>query len=156
MCGREVFRRVGLTYAGGLAGIGLLLSTAIVHALPIVSVDTDPITPGIQSSFTVGLGDIFSVDIFISDVEAGTPLNGFEAVNGERAVEWLLVSRKTDHPVDVVISEVDGDDIFDFTIDAKQPPVVIPSFSSPAAGLIANVKSRLGKGSISIVAGLFV
>lgn len=47
-------------------------------AAPIVSVDMDPTTAGIQSSLTVQQGSSFSVDIFISGVEATAPLNGFE------------------------------------------------------------------------------
>ena len=49
-------------------------------AAPIVSVDMDPTTAGVQSSVTVQQGEIFSVDIFISGVEAASPLNTFTLV----------------------------------------------------------------------------
>ena len=47
-------------------------------AAPIVSVDMDPTTAGVQSSLTVQQGDTFSIDIFISGVEPTLPLNGFQ------------------------------------------------------------------------------
>jgi hypothetical protein len=47
-------------------------------ALPIVSVDADTTLAGVDSSRTVMGGSTFSVDIVISGVDAGSPLNGFE------------------------------------------------------------------------------
>jgi hypothetical protein len=47
-------------------------------AVPIVSIDTDPATPGIQSSLSILLGNPFTVDVVITGVEAGAPLNGFQ------------------------------------------------------------------------------
>jgi hypothetical protein len=49
-----------------------------IQAAPIVAVDTDPGTPGIQSSSELFGVASFSVDIVISGVDAGAPLNGFE------------------------------------------------------------------------------
>jgi hypothetical protein len=63
----------------------LILAVALVfgaaqasQASPIVSVDTDPGKPGIQSSSDLFDLASFTVDIVISDVDAGSPLNGFE------------------------------------------------------------------------------
>jgi len=68
--------------AGFLAGAALLLLSTTAQALPIisptVSIDADPNTAGVQSSITVHHGDTFDVDVWISDVDASTPLNGFE------------------------------------------------------------------------------
>jgi len=48
------------------------------QAAPIVAVDTDPGTPGVQSSSDLFDIASFSVDIVISGVEASAPLQGFE------------------------------------------------------------------------------
>jgi hypothetical protein len=50
----------------------------VAEASPIVSVDTDPGTSGIQSASDLTGLTSFSVDIVISDVDAAAPLNGFE------------------------------------------------------------------------------
>lgn len=55
----------------------LLISTP-AWALPVVSVDADPSMAGIQSVVEVPDGSSFDVDIVISGVEAGDPLNAFE------------------------------------------------------------------------------
>lgn len=60
----------------GLLCSGLWAMPAI--ALPIVSIDTDPGSSGVQSSTTVDLNAIFVVDIVISDVQSPSSLNGFE------------------------------------------------------------------------------
>lgn len=51
-----------------------------VFAVPIVSVDADSMTPGIQASATVDLATATSheIDVVITDVEALAPLNAFE------------------------------------------------------------------------------
>ncbi|MDJ0848602.1 MAG: cohesin domain-containing protein [Myxococcota bacterium] len=56
-----------------LMGIG-----AGATAAPIVALDTDPTTPGIQERRSIRVGTSFPVDILISGVEAALPLNGFE------------------------------------------------------------------------------
>lgn len=56
----------------------LLFVSAAAQALPIVSVDADPNTAGIQSTINIQNGDSFDVDIVISGVDAASPLNGFE------------------------------------------------------------------------------
>jgi len=48
------------------------------HSIPIVSVDMDPSTAGIQNQRTVTAGDTFDVDIVIADVIPPDPLTGFE------------------------------------------------------------------------------
>ena len=60
-------------------------------AAPIVSVDMDPTTAGVQSSLTVQQGETFSVDIFISGVEVTSPINGFNlALSGDPALVTAL------------------------------------------------------------------
>lgn len=49
-----------------------------VQASPIVSVDTDPSTAGIQSASDLSGVTSFSIDIVISDVDPTAPLNAFE------------------------------------------------------------------------------
>lgn len=56
----------------------LLFTASTVLASPVVSVDVDPSTAGIQSVLDVQNGDSFFVDIVISGVEASEPLNGFQ------------------------------------------------------------------------------
>lgn len=59
-----------------LSTLALGISTA--HALPVVSVDVDPGTPGVQSALSITSGSGFTVDIVIEGVEPAAPLNGFE------------------------------------------------------------------------------
>src|SRR3990172_8344689 len=47
-------------------------------AIPIVFVDTDPATPGIQSALNILLGNPFTVDVVITGVEGSQPLNAFQ------------------------------------------------------------------------------
>jgi len=60
----------------------LLWFSGVAIAAPIVSIDADPLTPGIQSSFTTTtgttLGDSFTVDVVVTGVESSAPLNAFE------------------------------------------------------------------------------
>lgn len=49
----------------------------LATAIPIVSIDVDPIAPGVQSQLEIEVGESFTVDVFISDVDAETPVNGF-------------------------------------------------------------------------------
>lgn len=60
----------------GLAA--LALGAAPASALPVVSVDVDPDTPGIQASRNVGPASSFEVDIVVDGIDTSTPLNGFE------------------------------------------------------------------------------
>ena len=53
-------------------------SVGLAHAIPVIDVDVDPFSPGTQSAASVTSGDIFSVDVLISSVEATDPLNGFQ------------------------------------------------------------------------------
>jgi hypothetical protein len=48
------------------------------QALPLVSVDVDPDAPGVQSTRTLTLGSLVSIEILVSDVEASQPLHAFE------------------------------------------------------------------------------
>lgn len=56
-----------------IAILAFFVSPAVTNAGAVISVDMDPLTPGIQSSTTVLLGDIFTVDVVISD--NGLPLS---------------------------------------------------------------------------------
>lgn len=55
-----------------------VLIVANAEAVPIVSVDTDPTTPGIQSALNVLLGNPFMVDVVIEGIEASLRLNAFQ------------------------------------------------------------------------------
>ena len=68
-------RVAAIAIAASLAALSWSQSSV---AAPIVSVDMDPTTAGIQSSLTVQQGSSFSVDIFISGVEPTASLNGFQ------------------------------------------------------------------------------
>ncbi len=62
-----------------LIGITVSLFVALpATAVPIVSIDTDPSLPGIQSSLDVDLGQMFSVDVFVEGVDILAPLNAYE------------------------------------------------------------------------------
>ena len=61
-----------------LTAILLLTGPVTVWAIPIVSVDVDPTTPGIQTSIIVSPSTSFAVDIVIAGVDSTAPLNGFE------------------------------------------------------------------------------
>ncbi|TWU13442.1 hypothetical protein CA54_22770 [Symmachiella macrocystis] len=50
-----------------IAILAFFVSPAVTNAGAVISVDMDPLTPGIQSSTTVLLGDMFTVDVVISD-----------------------------------------------------------------------------------------
>jgi hypothetical protein len=58
-----------------LALLVVLVLPATALAIPLVSVDTDPSTGGVQSSLDFEVGDSFEVDILIEDVD---DLNGFQ------------------------------------------------------------------------------
>jgi hypothetical protein len=47
-------------------------------AAPLLAVDVDPATPGVQSSIELAVGASFSVDIVISGVDAASSVSGFE------------------------------------------------------------------------------
>ncbi|MDJ0785389.1 MAG: hypothetical protein QNK05_01195 [Myxococcota bacterium] len=55
-----------------------LLGASVASAVPLVSVDLDPATAGVQSSRDIGVGETVDVAITISGVEPGAPLNAFE------------------------------------------------------------------------------
>ena len=61
-----------------LAGLLSTLLAASSQAIPEVAVDVDPSAPGIQAIRDVLLGPSLTVDVAISGVEVGNPLNGFE------------------------------------------------------------------------------
>jgi hypothetical protein len=60
------------------AAIMFFLSASVGSAIPLVSVDADSGLPGIQSTSEVSLGSTVVIDITVTDIEAGAPLNGFE------------------------------------------------------------------------------
>ena len=62
-----------------LAGlVALMWIGAGARAAPILTIDVDPTTPGIQDTRVVAVDARFEVDILIAGVEATDPLNGFE------------------------------------------------------------------------------
>lgn len=48
------------------------------YSVPILSVDLDPSTTGIQSTSNINIGDVLLADIVIENIDAGMPLNAFE------------------------------------------------------------------------------
>ncbi len=61
-----------------LTSIVFALLSASADAAPLVSVDVDPDTDGVQSARTVALGSLVEIEILISDVEVAEPLHAFE------------------------------------------------------------------------------
>ncbi len=70
--------RVGRAILAGMVCAGWMLLASGASAAPIVEIDLDPTTPGVQSSLDVELGTFADIDVVISMVEPGAPLNGFE------------------------------------------------------------------------------
>lgn len=68
---------VASVFAALAAALSISLLSVPAQALPIVSVDVDPGTPGIQSTRNVAPLSSFSVDIVVEGIEPLTPLNGF-------------------------------------------------------------------------------
>ena len=66
-----------LTAFLGVAAIAILSSTR-AEAIPMLAVDVDPGTPGVQSFAQISLGGTLQIDLVIQDVEAAAPLNAFE------------------------------------------------------------------------------
>ena len=64
--------------SGVIIGLAFLISAAAAHAVPVVSVDTDPATPDVQSDFDIAIGNPLTIDVVISGVDVGLPLNAFE------------------------------------------------------------------------------
>lgn len=61
------------------ATLALLMALAPdAGAVPLLSIDADPATPGIQSSHTVAVGALVGVDLVVSGLEAVSPLQAFE------------------------------------------------------------------------------
>ena len=52
--------------------------TSAARAIPVLSIDLDPTTAGIQDVLLVSPGGTFDIDIVISDVEADEAIQGFE------------------------------------------------------------------------------
>jgi len=65
-------------------GLSFLFSATTANAIPIVSVDADPLTPGVQSFFRYVPGSTFTIDVVIEDVEIDAgPFNSLNPpVNG--------------------------------------------------------------------------
>ena len=64
--------------AGILIATILAMSGGEAAAVPVLAIDTDPGTDGIQSERTVTLGSALSIDVLVFDVDAADPLNAFE------------------------------------------------------------------------------
>ena len=68
------------TWIGGLT-VALLLSNApAALALPLISVDLDPATPGIQSTLTVDAGTSFTLDIVLTGDGSGVDTAVFDTI----------------------------------------------------------------------------
>lgn len=67
-------------YLGRVAAALLLVAVRapVAGAVPLLSIDADPATPGIQSSHTVAVGALVGVDLVVSGIDAGSPLQAFE------------------------------------------------------------------------------
>jgi len=59
-----------------IALCSVLLSSA-AWALPILSLDVDPTTAGVQDELELLVGESFWLDVLISGVDAETPVNGY-------------------------------------------------------------------------------
>lgn len=57
--------------------LALLLCASSAGADPMIALDLDPVTMGIQSTISVTPGAQFTIDVVITDVDAANPLNGF-------------------------------------------------------------------------------
>jgi hypothetical protein len=60
--------------------VALALSSGAARAVPILSFDLDPNTPGIQSAHTVAVGDPVRVDLVVDDLPAPTSTSYVSAV----------------------------------------------------------------------------
>ena len=59
----------------------IILSIAInskIYAIPIIAIDTDPLTTGLQSSLDITIGDIFTVDVLVMGIDTLNPLGAFQ------------------------------------------------------------------------------
>jgi len=65
-------------FLGSLGAALLLLPAALARAAPVVAVDADPSTPGVQTTVTVPQGLPFDVDVVVSGVEAPQSVRYFE------------------------------------------------------------------------------
>ena len=62
----------------GLAGVACLLAAGPARALPVLAVDMDPGSPGIQATRSVALGSTVTIDLVAQDFTAIEPLQAFE------------------------------------------------------------------------------
>lgn len=58
--------------------VGVVLGAGVARGAPVVSVDVDPGTAGVQGALSIGTPSQFRIDIAIQGVEASQPLNAFE------------------------------------------------------------------------------
>ena len=105
-------------------GALLILLGAPALGAPLLAIDVDPATPGIQSERDVLLGDMFTADVVIIGVDAAEPLSGFELDLG------------FDPSVLAAVSAIDGDFLL--------PPVF------NLESVIDNVVGEVGFSSITL------
>lgn len=67
-----------MVHAAVLAVLAGLIASVSASAIPVVSVDADPATSGIQAFAAVPGGVAFDIDVVVTGVEASAPLNAFE------------------------------------------------------------------------------
>jgi hypothetical protein len=67
----------GLQWALFYPFLILFLIAGPAAALPIVALDLDSVTPGVQSEIVLAVGESLMLDVLISGVALETPVNGF-------------------------------------------------------------------------------
>jgi len=87
----------------------LICASSSAFGAPLIAVDVDPGTPGIQTDLVVSVGQAFSADVVISGVDVADPLNAFELDLG------------FDPSVLQATSAIDGDFLLDpvFNLEAQ-------------------------------------
>jgi hypothetical protein len=60
------------------AALSMLSPAAAALAAPVLSIDADTTLAGVQASRVVTVGNVFEVDLLISDVSAASPLQSFQ------------------------------------------------------------------------------
>lgn len=75
---RQLAMRKTWIWLGMLAMEALAAAPRTAWSAPLLGVDLDPATPGVQSSIELAPGASFDVDIVISGVDAASSLSGFE------------------------------------------------------------------------------
>jgi hypothetical protein len=135
-----------------LAAIGVLLAAVPVQALPIVAIDVDPVSPGIQNTTTLAIGATLEASIVVLGVEAAEPLNAFELdVDFASAVLAALLADQVGSFLVAPVSQ------FENTIGVSEVELAALTLGPGAAfgdGLLAVVSFQaLAPGSTAVALG---